>query len=241
MSSFFETRVVTGARTMKKTVLEGDIDVLDGRYKPSARKLKKIANEQGLEYVGQGSHVFVFTHPSNHEVLLAIDFEREGISEAKSTYYLHRILSTLFPHNFPRIFASAGSLPHSSNKRDGTLTGTARQRIRGKQHFPPWWKRINDSQQFDRDSYFPFSRAWETIKKLDFPITDPDFGGPNFITGPDKGTYYIDLFALDRFRPDDWNIKDIRAYMSENSLSPTEIKTVLNSIKRLIELNQTRS
>ncbi len=64
------------------------------------------------EFVGRGNFSFVIGHPTNPNMVIAYNIFSSDIREdpirAKEIYHMHRILSVLFPRNFPKFAAVIG-------------------------------------------------------------------------------------------------------------------------------------
>lgn len=154
------------------------------------------------------------------------------IEQAKEVFYAHKLLSILFPYNFPHIYAAFGKRPTLNPQQlyPSIPTGTIREKI----------TIVGDTHVIDhpfRDVAMFFDEA--EIKQ-DLLL---DNQKRNFFIGSDRGEYYGDviqsttpLARLDEAFLTNWmsshkvtdkQTGDIRPYTKE------EILVVRNALKRL--------
>ena len=96
-----------------------------GSYPYAFKDFLRIkVEEHGAQFLGMGSDRFVFATNEDPERAVAIEYRSlpEEIRDAKMAFYLQRIYSTLWPHNFPQVYASLGAT-------DALPAATFRQRI----------------------------------------------------------------------------------------------------------------
>jgi len=178
-------------------------------------EVRRGVEEGGEEFVGWGGESIVILKKGCPEKVIAISYgeDRESPTEAKSDYYLHRVFSTLFPHNFPKFYASFG----------GEYAGTIRQKVEkaGKKRI--FQKRL--------PTKYPFTKVERTCEELGIPLYFQVLP-KNFIVGADGGEYYVDrLIGPKRY---DWNITKIVGYMdSTGGFAEKDKRVVIRSIERL--------
>jgi len=84
-------------------------------------EIESIVRNEDMDVIGRGAECVV-VEPKNYlqnksplfgmratrrDIVIAIDYKKiEVIDEAKKIFYVQRILSTLFPHNFPKFYTS---------------------------------------------------------------------------------------------------------------------------------------
>jgi hypothetical protein len=211
------------------------IENYDEGIMPPDRKLQKIAAFHGSQYLGGGKEVIALTQdgPFDTALVLAINHWVMKPNEAKTLYYSQRILQTLFPHNFPHIYAAFGSWAQTKSGDD--ISGTIREYIEGPHRNRRIWQAEDNLKHIDKYSEFPFSQAWECIQELELPYQPPDTGGNNFIIGSDGGTYYVDVLQLKWSRR--WNIPQLLECMRNSDFCDSQIAIVINSIYRLHAMN----
>lgn len=191
-------------------------------------------------FVAAGSHSIVVDHPLDPKKVLALDYNpnHSGFPlEFSEIYHIHRILSLLYPHNFPRIHASFG----------GETSSTVRQKI----PFHPVGadpsknpKSIDDIDAYLDYKFASLSEGVQLYKQLvEQAKTDGidlqlDAGSPmNFIRDDKKNIWYVDL--VDN-RSDNFTIDIQKAFQRIETL-PAEDKagtkhSLISSLRRLTEL-----
>ena len=105
----------------------------EGKSKPESvteTELAAFIEKGDLEFLGGGFEARVVALKEHPDIALAYSFwnpseDFDGL-RAKTTFYIQRILSTIFPHNFPKIYAAFGS---EGEKIGEKTRGTVRQRI----------------------------------------------------------------------------------------------------------------
>ncbi len=199
-------------------------------------EIEKIVEKENMVFIGAGSECAVIqplAHPHEQswklkpklreDVVVAIDYKNiTDPIEAKNIFYTHRIMSTLFPHNFPKFFASYGS----SDKTP--LSGTVRQRVE---------KRESPSAAI----IYPFGRVDEVINELKLPVYFDKGNYTNFMAGKDGGHYYLDKIQLQRNVDGSlhgfWDKASIEGYMTRQGFNDIQKRIVGKSIDRLKQLN----
>lgn len=208
-------------------------------------EIKRLMEGKGHQLVGRGSQRIVFDNlaiakgflPFNkkwwlsllekqeQDHVVAIDYiTPKSAIEAKKLFYLHRILYTLFPYNFPKILVSFGFLNEDITKMSGTIR-----------------EKIVESREPSQKREFPFTLVTKAIKTMNLPILI-DSADVNFVLASDGGEYYIDTVMLWNSRDEsgnlivDWNVKGLHTFMEAHNYSIHSIRTVSHAIKRINEL-----
>lgn len=181
-------------------------------------EIKALAAKSMLEYVGDGTECAVISSGGEYKKVIAFNYFDLEPRVAKKIFYFQRILSTLFPHNFPHFYAS-----FAGNEKGGTSAGTIRQRIN------------MDNQPKVK---YPFGQAEKILEELDVGVGF-DTTTCNFGIGPDGGQYYLDTpFIYSKKLPKEKIIN----YMQDNSrqdgkkYDAYDIRLVSKSIDRLGQL-----
>lgn len=130
-------------------------------------------------------------------------------------FYLHRIFSTLFPHNFPHFYASAPE-------------GTLRKRV---------VNLASEEQRVFSVPTYPFIKVADECHKMGF-ILYYDKSDVNFLQGADGSQYYVDTLTP-AFNRGLYSHKDnIINHMQEKKYSQRDINIVKESLDRLKEIEE---
>ncbi len=216
---------------------------------------EKIAENFGIRKLGSGNECFVVDDPESKEKVIAISFNNLSPEEAKDVYYSAKIWSTLFPHNFPKIYSA------SAEADNNKFNGSVRQKIHGKtlddQNYN--YARMMNADIKEKislssvikniknylmnkntETQYPFANTLQEMKllsrtpyNLSFFI---DINGGNFIKNDDGDEYYVDTIKMGegiRHMNAEINTKAIMEYMKEKGYDESDIKKVTGSIKRL--------
>jgi hypothetical protein len=188
----------------------------------SITAMENLAAENGLEFVGVGHECAVVAIRGKYEKVVALRYADLSPLQARETYYLQRVLETLFPHNFPHFYAS-----FSEDKGKGIHAGTIRRRVLQK-----------EGQQIK----YSFNNVEEIIDELDIPVFFDLCYSINLGIGLDGGEYYMDTPNLRKVSS--WDKEKILNYMEHNprqngaKYSKGDQQTVSRSIDRLIWLKK---
>lgn len=200
-------------------------------------RLQTIAQESGYlcneNLIGAGQECVVVTNQQTPEAVMAFTYQDMDPIEARKTFYVHRIFSTLFPHNFPHFFASFG----------GDYSRTIRQRI-----YP--------ANSDDTQVQFPFSKVMAEvvfnwgIRGGGISAMHFDSAPFNYVVAVDGGEYFLDRISLKQYGANH-NIEqeltsegvrnNITHFMQEKAFSDDEMKVVYSSINRLVELGKMKA
>lgn len=197
-------------------------------------ELNPIAAEFGEEIIGFGEECVVVQGRTDPEVIVALRYSDIEPRHAKSIFYMHQMLSTIFPHNFPHFYASFG----------GEHSKTARQKIeRGKHIY----------SRSDGTVLYPFSDVTNVVSGWNLRRF-MDEAKHNFIIGADGGEYYVDeLKPIERFYENDsytidtskdgfealgnfiegLHVAKIVKYVEKEGYSEKDVNTVKYCIERL--------
>lgn len=182
-------------------------------------RLKPIAEESGYTFgenlVGAGVECVVVTSKQTPDIVVAFSYKDMDPLEARKTYDVHRIFSTLFPYNFPHFYACF----------NGEYARTVRQRI---------YPANRDEVQVK----YPFSRVEsEAVFNWGMSLTHFDGARFNYAVAANGGQYYLDTVALTygvTRQLASEKVKDkIFYFMTDRSYSDYDIAVVQSSIARL--------
>ncbi len=211
-------------------------------------ELDELAQNFDMEVVGRGAECVVLApmeeQPKSPRVKAILTYEHFTPPLAKALFYSHRILSTLFPHNFPRFYAAfsgeeeklSGSVRHrisSTPLTDHVGSGNASlKRLE--------WRtigRLKSAALGKTISRYPFSKALKDCKRLGIDIRY-DNSAVNFILGDDGGEYYVDSVINNITKLSQaHNLVDAKdniiAYMQKYKFSEEEVHLVNTSLDRL--------
>ena len=186
----------------------------------------KLVDAFNQDYVGSGAECVVVVKRGEKRKVEAITYSEMTPLKAKQTFYVHRILETLFPHNFPHFYAVSGGVKGKPDQ-----SGSIRQRVEAKFEVEsPYTKTFG---AYDRlNPKYPFSEVLKKVKSLRIPVGFDDTG-VNFVLAADGGVYYLDT-VIPFSSP--WDIQHIEEYMQTHNYDKTEIEIVKKSVRRLMEL-----
>lgn len=195
-------------------------------------EIRDLVQSYDRELVGQGRECVVIDKKGKPEKVLAISYRGFRPETAKEIFYLQRIFSTLFPHNFPHFYAAFGEYERGviGGKK---ISGTVRERV----------------SKTDQEVEHPFSRVLEFCQEHSVPV-DFDVEGQsthfNLIVGEDGGEYYLDtidnLYTLNL--GGSWRKAEIMQHMDEAEsekgdplYTKIEKRIVRKSMERLADLD----
>ncbi len=209
-----------------------------------------VALKESGDLLGAGGQRFVITNPENPEKeVLAFVYQGElSPKHAKQIYYSQKIMSSLFPYNFPKTYAvTAGSFLDKD-----TIPVEIRQKIVG-EHPVDITKFYNTTKNkiiylFDSlkkilhgKPYikYPYSKVFDFLNEMGLN----DYSGNNennFINGNDGGQYFVD--SLFEAKKDHLSLltldqNKLQSYMIKNKYSEHDQRKVLNALKRLKEIS----
>lgn len=97
--------------TIRKERGEKNADVKESGNFLSPDELEKLMKQKYQDKViGEGAECIVVPIEGEEKKVAAYTYRELPPYKAKKIFYLQRVFSTLFPHNFPHFFASLGSL-----------------------------------------------------------------------------------------------------------------------------------
>ena len=225
---------------------------------PNSNNYDKIAEDFGIKKLGLGNECFVVDDPESKEKVIAINHRNLSPEDAKDVYYSAKIWSTLFPHNFPKIYSA------SADTQSDEFNGTVREKIHGKTLYEQNYDyaRMMDPDIKEKmglvsivkniknyilnkktETQFPFSSALSEMKILSAkPYNLPffiDINGKNFIKNDDGDEYYVDTIKMGdgiKTAKLDINVDAIKEYMKEKKYTDSDILRVSNAVERLTTL-----
>lgn len=205
-------------------------------------EVRLIVEKYDTKFVGKGSECVVFSErdhskkkkyfglgnkPFRDDVVVAVDYRSvEDPLKAKTLFYTQRIMSTLFPSNFPRFATSFGDADTVNG-----VSGTIRQKV-------DIVKGDENNKNSDFGAKKPFGDVTKVIEMLNLPV-NIDMSHFNFAKDIDGNVYYLDKVRLKvagvSWKEEDtiWNTEAIIEYMEKNNYSETDKRIVQKSIQRL--------
>jgi hypothetical protein len=204
-------------------------------------EISGLIERNDLNEIGQGTDCVVVSHspvpeqseksgnvlknPKVIDTVVALDYAViRSPKEAKKLFYTHRIMSTLFPHNFPRFQMTWG---RDEKRQDSSGSVRKRVVVLEKGGSP------RSRESLDSTATHPFRNVMKEAQELKIPLNIDSYV-ENFGMGEDGGVYYLDkLYVYD---DDDWPLKRMLEYMRKNNYSDLAVKIVESSVKRLGEL-----
>ncbi len=163
-------------------------------------ELRRDWKSEGKVFDSGGMSLLFFAEKDDR--LYAVSYFKEATAKhAKGLFWSHKMFSTLFPHSFPRIYASFGNqdeepVDTESGGWPKILTGTVRERI-------------YTTTEEDPKPRHPFSRVAQFCQingeSLRFIFDTTNYR--NFLIGQDGGEYYVDEI-LDPKRISQWLTRD---------------------------------
>lgn len=180
--------------------------------------IAEVCRDEGVKLYGSGDDNFVVEHPGSSEKVIAYT-DRESNKDmlgvkpykAHELYYIHDIMKTLFPHNFPKVYAVSG----------GEQPGTVKEKI----------------TQDDQEIHFPLSEVMEVIKTCKLPV-DFDAGKENNTMKSQGGEYYVDNLIIHNHNHafSEFRAQDVLAYMdSKEDYTLDQKVAIITDLNRLAE------
>lgn len=217
---------------------------------------KRIEFSPAYEQIilGSGAECIVLEVGTDKQKVAAITHSEYGSDgsygplQAKTIFYNQRIVHTLFPHNFPKFYASFAEHPDPDIKQ---ISGTIRQRIHGtggsEEGYSPVSK-PKEKSKIQKLFFFlkkgketqgvthPFYKAEKALDEMGLKLYLDD-NAVNFMLSEDGGEYYVDTLSVSSIaEPSD--LKKILEYMKVNKYTKHEMKVVSNSVNRLNQLRE---
>jgi len=151
---------------------------------------QQMAKEMDLDFIGNGQECVVVSYKGEERFVTAFAYRDISPEKAKGVFHAQRILSTIFPHNFPRFKASF----HSTETTSG---GTVREKVIEEVKTPK----------------FPFTEKIQKTLEANGINVWFDTAQINFLTGVDGGEYYVDITHLSHWG---WDKEKALKYMDNN-------------------------
>jgi len=190
--------------------------------------VKRVVRKSGLVYLGYGQDCVVTKSTLLPETVVAINGHELTCREAKNIYYTHKLLKTIFPHNFPAIRAVFGKHPDGIERG---LTFSYREEKNGK-------KLDRDSySRLDKMAVYPFRRVADFLVDLAVPIDEIDNFRNNFVLCNDGGVYFLDTLMIYGGDPKLEVSGRITDHMRSQKYSQQEIKVAKDCLARIRFIN----
>jgi len=199
---------------------------------------KRLAEAHNQEFCGAGAECTVIPLEGSDKKVVAFTYEDLNPHKAKAMFYLQRIFSTLFPHNFPKFYASFGEHPDPEVQN---ISGSIRQKIEGTKFGEPGYqepsvhqsKRPTDrlikilkiASGKEKRIKYPFEHVNETLAQLDVSLAY-DSSDVNFMLGDDGGEYYVDTLKYSHSLLWRNGMEKIMNYMNEHNFSLSDKQKV---------------
>ncbi len=194
-------------------------------------EIRKTVGEYAVEFISCGGECFVFRLKVTPEIVAAPTFYDMSVKEAKTKYYLHKIMNLLFPDNFPRMITAVGKIYIPTVNPN--ISGTFRIYVDG--------KTTNgygtDYQVASEKSKYGLEKVKTAIKELELPFIPLDFYGLHHVLSADNGHYFLDTISLDT--KGHWNRAKIASFMASQGHSNYQISSVMKIIDRVEYINST--
>ena len=196
----------------------------------SKEEVRRLAENYDEKFVGAGVEVVVVEKEGNPEIIEAIRYKELRPSEAKRIFYTQRIYSTLFPDNFPRFHnVSSDRINDDETGSPRYRSGSVRQRIRGE---------IGKSKE---EIKHPISSVVKVCEEYGIPLKLDDYHAGNFITSTESSSeFYVDSPTIPMPLTEE-HVSAIRKYMDDKEVGKKDRRLVEVSIKRIQELQPSRS
>lgn len=197
--------------------------------------LEKYVKRREIELIGHGAECTVISQHGHDHRVTAFKYSEVESTRMVKIFYVQRILSTLFPHNFPHFYTT-----FNGDRNKKIPPGSIRQKINVLFDEENILNRIGREfrQKYEDATKYIFRNANQKLTSLGVPVNFDLFSG-NYNIGPDGGEYYLDTPILDFSRK--WNKQKIIQYMRQqktkrSEYSDIDIRLVSKSIDRLKKL-----
>lgn len=192
----------------------------------SSNVLAQILKDDN-EYVGEGGRVVVAATEKNPEILVAISFKEVPAEQAKNVYYNHKILSLLFPYNFPKILASFG---RSEGKG---VSVNFRERVRGR-NFTKAEAQVMKNGNAVSSKEHPFANVIGVCESLGIGMYF-DGNNRNYMLNDFGDEVYVDTISYSDWDESKKNV--LLSYMRKQGYDGGNIRKAEAYINRLIVIN----
>lgn len=205
---YVDTEFISEVRTLRS---RGFAERQDRHVKTAI--ITALAESYHERVLGGGDECFVMPKKGDATKVLAVNYERIKRRRGLRLFYVHRIFSTLFPHNFPKVHAVFF----------GDRSGTVRQFV----------QEVKRRTIVTDDIRYPVARAqkiWEELFGEKFAL---DTNSHNFLLTEEWEQFFVDRMRL---RDDFWTperIEILMGYMSRNGYSKDDIEYVGRKMDRL--------
>ena len=215
-------------------------------------KLEKVLKKEGKAILGSGAECVVIDEGNERVLAIKHSTTLDPIG-AKKEFYVHKILSTLFPHNFAKMYASF----IKGEDNISSISGTIREKIENKtvnannnilkklinmiglvvlkisKSKVTYDKQRQSENSFSNKIRTQFGEVVQSLGKTGMNITF-DTNDFNFIQDQFKNIYYVDRvssYYLEKSKKD-----QLIKFMKEKNYSETDIAIVEKIFDRIIAL-----
>lgn len=190
------------------------------RHVKSSR-LRELSDEFHERILGGGEECFVMPKKGNETKVVAANYEEIERRRGLRLFYVHKIFSILFPHNFPQVYAVFF----------GENSGTVRQFVQGV-------KRQTVAEDDIRYSLRHASELWERLFGEKIAL-DPNTA--NILLTEAWEQFYVDRMLLTYTF---WTLERkaiLLKHMQGSTYSQDEIDSVMQAVNRFDALNSTET
>ncbi len=168
-----------------------------------------------FKVIGAGGECVVVPHPGEEEETVVAYYLRPDLQnnplDAKDLFYYQNILNELFPHNFPRFYASSS----------GACAQTIRERVM--------------APESETETIYPFSNVKDLLEKYNIPILFDSYE-ENYLVGENGGEYFLDTVPNRGTDLHDVPNSNFYNLMAELELDETSQHQVMQYLLRLRQL-----
>ena len=179
-----------------------------------------------LNYIGEGGRVVVAATEVNPEMLVAVSMKETTPTEAKTIYYNQKLLKTLFPYNFPTIYAAWGKTEVRG------VSANFRERINGRHFTKEETQKMHIGLPVESAAN-PFYKVRDTFIELDIPVVF-DKNERNYMVSDYKDEMFVDMVNYSNWTTDQKN--RVLSYMQQHGYQPRDIKIAETCLNRLLVL-----
>ncbi len=177
------------------------------------QEINEVKTSSGV--VASGSEQMAFQHPTDPNKLQFVSYQEVNPDRAKLVFYTHRVLHTLFPHNFPRIYASFG-------EKEGFTSGTVREKV------------VSDRQE--KKPQHSLQKAFDTLAELGFkPVVEYSSSSVHNVMTSSDGEYFIEVITK-TLR--DFDQEKVMQYMTNTMFSLHDKEAVQRALQKIAEIRE---
>jgi hypothetical protein len=218
-------------------------------FQKAKEEMRKVMETFSGRILGSGSECVVVETEKEGFVLAVHHAKMRDALTNKELFYAHKILNTLFPKNFPRVYTSFSD---ESEGLDG-IQGTVREKIiqselKEEKNLGTEELSQNKMKSFFvgiLEEFFPktdleknfnqFALAKKTLEKMGIDIRI-DENHTNFIEDRDGNQYYVD--TVSKFYSKKSARPKLEKFLDQQNYSSSEKKIALGAFDRLSQLTE---